>query len=589
MIQDLKNICSRKHIKYLIILLLGMFIAAAIEMIGLGSIPIFIMIIIDIDVLINKFPTFFANDYIKSLEQDYITIYGGIILILIFLLKNIYLSLFLFFQGKVIKILKTNITNKLFKKYINAPYNFHIKNNPSVLIRNLTQSMNGAINTILGTLSITRESLILIVIFILLFLNEPMVSISVFGVLILIAGLFMFFTRQTLISRGEHVQFLRGDQLRIINHSLGSIRETKVLNRENYLTNLFTHRVDEIEKHTFFAYFLSVTPRLFLEFITVFAVAVIAILFVIINLSNEQILPIISLLAVCAIRLIPAFNLIVSSLSARRFAIAELKLVSREMANVQIEDKFRNKNIIEKKSYKKYFFKDQIKFENVFFSHESSNTKILQNISLEIRQGQKVGFIGKSGAGKSTLIDLILGLIKPTKGKILIDDLNLDYNLRDWQKQIGYVPQDIYLLDDTIKNNIAFGLNTNDINQEAILRSIELSRLKDYVSSLEKKENTVVGNRGIKVSGGQKQRIGIARALYHNPKILILDEATSSLDTFNERKIMEEIYNTAKNVTLIIVTHRHKSVSNCDKIYLLDNGKIIDEGKFADLEKRHSF
>ena len=399
----------------------------------------------------------------------------------------------------------------------------------------------------------------------------------------------MFFTRQTLISRGEQVQFLRGDQLRTINHSLGSIRETKVLNRENYLTNLFTRQVDAIEKHSFFLYFLSQTPRIFLEFIAVFAVALMAIIFVLINLSNEQILPTISLLAVCAIRLIPAFNLIVSSLSARRFSMPELKLISREMANVQTEDKFRNKNLIEEKSYKKYFFKDQIKFENVFFSHENSNTKILQNISLEIRQGQKVGIIGKSGAGKSTLIDLILGLIKPTKGKILIDNLNLDYNLRDWQKQIGYVPQDIYLLDDTIRNNIAFGLNKNDINQEAILKSIELSRLKDYVNSLEKKENTVVGNRGIKVSGGQKQRIGIARALYHNPKILILDEATSSLDTINERKIMEEIYNTTRNITLIVVTHRHKSVSSCDKIYLLDNGKIIDEGKFADLEKRHSF
>jgi ATP-binding cassette subfamily C protein len=321
----------------------------------------------------------------------------------------------------------------------------------------------------------------------------------------------------------------------------------------------------------------------------VFAVAVIAILFVIMKHSNEQILPIISLLAVCAIRLIPAFNLIISSLSSRRFSMALFKLVSREMINVPTEDKFRNKNSIGEKSYKKFFFKNQIKFENVFFLHENSNAKILQNIFLEIRQGQKIGIIGKSGAGKSTLIDIILGLIKPTKGKILIDNSNLDCNLKDWQKQIGYVPQDIYLLDDTIKNNIAFGLNANDINQEAILKSIELSRLKDYVSSLEKKENTVVGNRGIKVSGGQKQRIGIARALYNNPKILILDEATSSLDTINEKKIMEEIYNTAKNMTLIIVTHRHKSVSNCDKIYLLDNGKIIDEGKFADLEKRHSF
>ena len=589
MIQDIKNICSRKHIKYLILLLLGMFIAAAIEIVGLGSVPIFIMIIIDIDVLSNKFPTFFANDYIKSLSQDYITIFGGIILILIFLLKNVYLSLFLFFQGKVIKILKIDVTNKLFKIYINAPYSFHIINNPSVLIRNITQSVSGAINTILSTLTVTREILILIVVFILLFLNEPMVSISVFSILILITGLFMFFTRQTLISRGEQVQFLFEDQMKTMNHTLGSIKETKILNRENYLTNLFMHQVDKIEKHSFFSYFLSQTPRLFLEFIAVFTVALTTIIFVLINLSNEQILPTISLLAVCAIRLIPAFNSIVSSISTRRFSKASLKIVSGEMINVPIEDKFKNKNLIEEKNYKKYLFKDQIKFENVFFSHENSNAKILQNISLEIRRGQKVGIIGKSGAGKSTLIDLILGLIKPIEGKILIDDSNLEYNLRDWQKQIGYVPQDIYLLDDTIKNNIAFGLNTNDINQERILKSIELSRLKDYVGSLEKKENTVVGNMGIKISGGQKQRIGIARALYHNPKILILDEATSSLDTINERKIMEEIYNTTRNITLIVVTHRHKSVSSCDKIYLLDNGKIIDEGKFADLEKRHSF
>jgi len=589
MIQDFKNICSRKHIKYLIMLLLGMFIAAAIEMIGLGSIPMFIVIIIDIDILIDKFPHFFENSYIKNLEQDYITIFGGIILILIFLLKNIYLTLFLFFQGKVIKILRTDIRNKLFKNYINAPYSFHIKSSPAVLIRNITSCVDGAVSTILSTLSITRESLILIVIFILLFLNEPTVSISVFIVLILISGIFMFFTRQTLISRGKKVQFLRGNQLRTINHALGSIRETKVLNRENYLTNLFIRHVNEMEKHSFFLYFLSQTPRIFLEFIAVFTVSVTAILFVIINLSNEQILPLISLLAVCTIRLVPAFNLIISSLSTRRFSMADFELVSKQIVNVLIEDKFRNKNLIGEKSYKKYFFKDRIKFENVFFSHENSNTKILQNISLEIRQGQKIGIIGKSGAGKSTLIDIILGLIKPTRGNVLIDNLNLDYNLRNWQKQMGYVPQDIYLLDDTIRNNIAFGLNTNDVNQEAILKSIELSRLKDYVSSLEKKENTVVGNRGIKVSGGQKQRIGIARALYHNPKILILDEATSSLDTFNEKKIMEEIFNTAENITLIIVTHRHKSVSNCDKIYLLDKGRIIDEGKFADLEKRNSF
>ncbi len=588
MIQDFINVCSKKHIKYLIILLLGMFVAAVIEMIGLGAIPMYIMIIVDINVLINKFPAFFGIDYIKTLEQSHITIFGGIFLMFIFLVKNIYMTLFLFFQGKVIKILRTDVRNTLFKNYINAPYNFHIENNPSILIRNIITSVEGALNTILGTLSIMRESLVLIAIFILLLLNEPIVSLSVFIVLILLTGAFTFFTRQRLISRGEQVQLLRGDQLRTINHALGSIKETKILNRESYLTNLFMQEVSQIEKHAFFLYFLNATPRLFLELIAVFSVSIISIIFVLMNLSNEQILPIISLLAVCAIRLIPAFNLIVSSLSSRRFNVATFKLISKQMVNVPIEDKFRTKNLVGEKNYKKFFFKDKIKFENVFFSHNNFNTKIIQNICLEIRQGQKVGIIGKSGAGKSTLIDLILGLIKPTKGNIFIDGLLLDDNLGDWQKLIGYVPQDIYLLDDTIKNNIAFGLNANDINQEVILKSIESSGLKDYVNSLEKKENTIVGNRGIRVSGGQKQRIGIARALYHNPKILIFDEATSSLDTFTERTIMEEMYNTTKNITFIIVTHRHKSVANCDKLYLLDNGKIIDEGKYSYLESRDS-
>ena len=185
------------------------------------------------------------------------------------------------------------------------------------------------------------------------------------------------------------------------------------------------------------------------------------------------------------------------------------------------------------------------------------------------------------------MIDLILGLIKPTKGTISIDGNNLYEDLKSWQEQIGYVPQDIYLLDDTIKNNIAFGLKESDINQEAIKRSIKFSRLEEYVNLLEEKENTIIGNRGIKVSGGQKQRIGIARALYHDPKILILDEATSSLDTNNEKKIMDEIYDSSGNKTLIIITHRHSSVFNCDKVYLIENGHIIDEGKYEEIKNRN--
>ena len=588
MIDDFKNILSREDFKYLIFLFFGLIASALIEMIGLSSIPVFIMIVVDVNTLIEKFPNFFATDYIKNLSQNTITIYGGLLLIAIFLFKNLYLTFFYFCQGKIIKNIRTNITNKVFNKYVSATYSFHINNNPAVLMRAITSSVAGTVNTILSSLNVTKEILVLIVIFVLLSLNEPLISFSVFFSLGLITALFLRLTRKQLISRGEKVEEIRQNQLKTINHALGSIRETKILNREKYLTNIFKFQIDEMEKHSFYMYFLSQTPRLFLEFIAIFAVSIIAIIFVLMDLTSEQILPIISLLAVCSIRLIPAFNLIISSLSTRRFATASLKIIANALKNTPIEAKFQ-KNDTSQQNIKKDFFKDKIILKDIDFSHENSNTKIIKEISLEINQGQSVGIIGKSGAGKSTLIDLILGLINPVAGEIFIDNKQLKNNIKNWQKLIGYVPQDIYLLDDTIKNNIAFGLNEHDIDHENVIKCIKLAKLDVFVNSLPEKENTIVGNRGVKVSGGQKQRIGIARALYNNPKVLVLDEATSSLDTENERQIMDEVYVSSKGRTLIIITHRHSSVFKCDIVYLLDKGKIIDKGNYKDLMNRHSF
>ena len=588
MIEDFKTILSKKDFKYLTLLFFGMIISASIEMVGLGSIPIFIMVIVDINTMMDRFPNFFAYKYVQNLTQSTLTIYGGLILISIFLFKNLYLAFFYFCQGKIIKNIRSDITYKIFNKYLSATYSFHINNNPSILTRAITSSVAGTISTIMSTINIIKEILVLFVIFILLSLNEPLVSFSVFFSLIIISGLFLFLTRKELISRGTLVEDIRQAQFKTVNHALGSIRETKILNREKYLTNIFKFQIDEMEKHNFFMYFLNQTPRLFLEFIAIFAVSTIAIIFVLMDLTSEQILPIISLLAVCSIRLIPAFNLIISSLSTRRFATASLKIIANALKNTPIEAKFQ-KNDTSQKNIKKDFFKDKIILKDVNFSHENSNTQIIKEISLEINQGQSVGIIGKSGAGKSTLIDLILGLIDPVAGEIFIDNKQLKNNIRNWQKLIGYVPQDIYLLDDTIKNNIAFGLNEQDIDYENVIRSIKLAKLDVFVNSLPEKENAVVGNRGVKVSGGQKQRIGIARALYNNPKVLVLDEATSSLDTENERQIMDEVYVSSKDRTLIIITHRHSSVFKCDIVYLLDKGKIIDKGNYKDLMNRHSF
>ena len=228
-------------------------------------------------------------------------------------------------------------------------------------------------------------------------------------------------------------------------------------------------------------------------------------------------------------------------------------------------------------------FKDKIRINKINFSYQT-NKAVLKDINIEIKKNTKVGIIGPSGSGKSTLLDLITGLHSPDKGAIFCDNIDIDTNKPGWQKKLGYVPQTIYLLDDSIKNNIAFGIEEEKINNTKVFESLEKSQLTEFINSLPEKENTIIGNNGIRLSGGQRQRIGIARALYSNPEIIILDEATSSLDMENEKKIMDDIDKFSKNKTIIIITHRLNSVFNCETIYVLNNGSIVEKGKFDELK-----
>ena len=213
----------------------------------------------------------------------------------------------------------------------------------------------------------------------------------------------------------------------------------------------------------------------------------------------------------------------------------------------------------------------------------------INNISMNIKKGSRVGIIGRSGSGKSTLVDIILGLLEPEKGEILVDGVHIKKNKRSWQSHLGYIPQDIYLLDDTIKNNITFGIDEKNINEELLQESIKIAQLEKFVESSKNKLDTAVGNRGIKISGGEKQRIGIARALYNQPKILIFDEATSALDIDNENKILDEIYEGIGDKTLIIISHRNNTVKYCDLIYVMEQGKIIDQGPYKKIMEKHRY
>ena len=583
MLKNINILLTQNQKKQCVFLLFGSIISSFFELIGIGSIPVFAMIIIDLNLIKSKFPSFVDQNLLDQFSQNQMALFGALALVIIFSLKNLYLALMAYFQGKVTKTLRSNLGLRLFKTYINTRYIFHLQRNPAELLRGITADVNNTIDLILSIIILFREILLLVLVFSLLFYADPFISFSVFVFLTSFVGLFFFLTKKRLTTIGKMIQYFAGRKIKIVNQGFGAIKEVKILNKEKYVEKIFKQNIDEIEKNYFIVFFLNAMPRLFLEVISVIAVVVVSTISVFMYASTALMIPLMTLLAVSTVRLIPTFGAIAMSLTIIRVKTPSLDFISKEISELE------NTNIILNQENEKEikFFKD-IYVKKVNFRYPNTNAYSIIDFNLSINSGKKIGFIGSSGAGKSTFVNLLLGLLQPTDGKILIDGKDISENLRNWQSQIGYVSQDIYLLDDTIRNNIAFGKSGTSINSEHLLNVIKTAQLENFVNSLSNGEETIIGNRGVRISGGQKQRIGIARALYNKPRVLIFDEATSSLDLENERKIIDKICQSNKELTFIIISHRNNTVKNCDLIYVFDNGKLIDKGSYKEILSKHN-
>ena len=581
MLKNIKILLTTQLRKKSIFLFLGTIISSFFEIVGIGSIPVFAMIIVDINILKSKLPSFIDSNLLDQYGQNQIALFAAVVLTTIFLLKNLYLAIMLYWQGIVTIFIRSSIRSRLIKSYINAPYVFHLQKNPAELLRSLTLDIHNTTHVLLNVITLFREILLLIMIFALLFFTDPFVTFNVFIFLILFVGIFFFLTKKKLKILGKAARFFSSNEIKILNQIFGAIKEIKILNKEKQMEEIYKQNIDKMEKNILIKSFLTSTPKLFLEVILVMAVVIISAIFVSMDRSTISLIPLISLLAVAAIRLIPVFNSIATSLASIRSLIPSFNFVSKEILE------FEKTNIVLEQAKKGEikFIKD-IYFKKVNFRYPNANKYSIFDVNLSINSGKKIGFIGNSGAGKSTLIDLLLGLLKPTDGKILVDGRDISENLKSWQSLIGYVPQDIYLIDDTISKNIAFGHSDSNINSEQVSNAIKAAQLKSLIDGLPQGEQTIIGNRGVRLSGGERQRIGIARALYNNPSVLVLDEATSSLDIENEEKIMNEIFSFSQSKTLIIITHRHQAVQNCDIVFLMDKGKLIDKGEYDYLNKK---
>ena len=546
-----------------------MLVGAFAEMIGLGSIPIYAAVLTQPEQLFEKYDLNHLTFYFKNLDQKRLLIYSSLILGIIFFLKNILLLIISYFETLILTKLRILNSKKLFSSYLNQPYKFHLNANPSKLVRNIHIELNSACSLIQNLLIIFRESLILLVIFILLLVMDPFLSIAVFLFLGLFSSVFYFIFKNSLKKRGKLSQEHRGKKIQTINQSLEAIKDIKILNREAFMLNEFNRELVGDEKHRLFHDVVKKIPRLYLEVLAILAIIIITMFLIFSGKSISSIIPFLSLLSICIVRMVPSFNAITSALSLIKYGMASFDLVTKELK----DEKVKSENVAENDVF---IDNKEIKIKNISYIYPDTEKKIIHDLSLEIKIGDSIGIKGKSGIGKSTLINIITGLLEPIEGDIIWNKESIKKNIYSWRKNIGYIPQDIYLLDNNIKRNIAFGIPEEKINTEILNKVVRLSYLENFISNLDLGLETPVGNRGIKLSGGQRQRIGIARALYNDPGILIFDEATSSLDKYSEKEVLETIKSFKSLKTMIIVSHRDTTLENCNKIFELKNGKLFN-------------
>ena len=584
MLKKLIVITNNDQYGLLLILFLSLIFAAILEIIGIGFVPIFATAILDPTIIQGKLLNHINFKFIETLNPKTLVTWSGVVLVSIFLIKNIYVGFLFYFQGVLVRNIRKSLAVKMFKLYLDAPYKIHLEKNSSTILRNIDSDTSGSVTILLSYLVLIKEFLILFFIFSLLIFVDILVTGSVFLVLAVTAGIFFFFTRKTISKHSLILQKVRGLKIQDIHEALGAIKEVKVFNKQKMLQKKFSDKISIWEKSFLINYVLSCFPRLILETVVIISVVLIFFIFIFLGQELNTSIPLLSLFAVASARMLPCFTGISTSLTYIKTLTPSLNIIVSEIQ--KLESLQLSENL---PSNENLYFSKEIDFSNINFEYNKNVKSAIVNLNLNIKYGSKIGIIGESGAGKSTFINLILGLIKPTSGKILVDGKNIWENIIGWQSQIGYVPQDVYLLDDTIKNNILFSSNSEEVNLDYLKNILATTRLDDLIKNNVNGIETYVGEKGTKLSGGQKQRIGIARALYRNAKVIIFDEATSSLDSENENKIIEEIFLISKSKTLILVTHKHQIVKKCDIIYFFENGKIIDQGSYEFLAKKYNF
>ena len=541
-------------------------------MLGLGILLPALSLMLNPDIVV-EYPS--LKPYLALLgnpTQGILVLWGMASLVLLYLIKAIFLVYLTWNQSSFSSNLSADLSFKLFLGYLRLPYVFHLQRNSAELLRNIQGEISVFTSLTQSLINLSTELSVVISVAFMLIIIEPIGATIIIIFLAIFGFIFLKFTKKKISKWGIDRQFHSGKTGQYLIQGFGGVKEVKLLGREdNFLSEYAEHNYANANILTRITTLASV-PRLYLELLAVIGLAGLIILMVLQNKPVHLLVPTLGIFVAAAFRMIPSVNRIMSYVQSIIYSKPVVDVLFNEFTTI-------SQNKIEIKSKDILNFEDKIELKNISYKYPETKTNALKNVSISIKKGTSVGFIGQSGSGKSTLVDLILGLLNPSNGSIFLDGNNIHDNLRVWQNQIGYVPQSIFLTDDTLRRNIAFGIAPAEINDYAVSRAIKSAQLEDFVETLPEKLETMVGERGVRLSGGQRQRIGIARALYHNPQILVLDEATSALDNDTEKGVMEALDAMHGTKTLIIVAHRLSTVKNCDMLFSFEKGRVT-EAKF---------
>lgn len=570
MIKKLKYIFEIKEKRKLFWIFFIMVLGSFVELLGVSAFLPFVQILMDTSTIeTNKWLNYVYIGFGFGSITSYLT-FIALLIIIVYIFKNIYL---IFMQNEILKFsynTRMRLASRLLSTYMSEPYEFHLNRNIAELQGAIQYDANQFMLLVNASLQLFAEVAVILCLGVYLFNTSHSITIVIMGLLCFCFILFFFISRNLSQKLGKQNEIYNAKLYQWINQSLGGIKEVKILNRESFFINSYNEVYRKLIKGAKNNEILAAIPKYIIE--TVCMVGMLLAIIIKMNWGQNNIDVFIiqlSAFAVAAFRLMPSAGKVNAYINSIMYCKPSVDLIYNDLKSIEScnELEFIHNN-------DKFNFAKNIILRDVSFKYNDSDSYVLKSINMVINKGETVAFIGPSGSGKTTLVDIILGLHKLTEGKVMIDGKNINESIDEYHHILGYIPQNIYLSDDTIKNNIAFGIIEEDIDECAVVEAMKKAQIYDFVMSLEDGVNTYVGDRGVKLSGGQRQRIGIARALYSKPDILVLDEATSALDNDTEKAVMDAIEHLRKEKTMIIIAHRLSTIKNADSIYEVKNGLI---------------